>query len=147
MYSRILVPTDGSKLSGNALKEAAQLARLCGASVLVLYVQQPYGVPAAEETSPGGRIAMRRRLAAQKEASEELLNAAAKSAEKEKIAVSTRCVEDYSPYNAIIKTAKKEKCDLIVMASHGRRGLSAVLMGSETQKVLTHSSVPVLVVR
>lgn len=147
MYSKILVPTDGSKLSGKAVKEAVQLAKLCGANVLLLHVQQPEGMFSTEETSPGGRAVMRRIQAARKAAAEELLSAAAKSAEREKVAVSTRNVEDYSPYNAIIKSAKKDKCDLIVMASHGRRGLAAVLVGSETQKVLTHTDIPVLVVR
>ena len=147
MYTKILVATDGSKLSNKAVTEAAQLAGLAGAKLLLLYVQQPYDAPRAEETAPGGLGVMRRLQEARAAAAEALLHAASKLAEKQKVNAFKKIVEDYSPYNAIIKTAKKEKCDLIVMASHGRRGLSAVLMGSETQKVLTHSPVPVLVVR
>jgi len=142
MYTKILVPTDGSKLSNRAISEAAGIAALCGAKLLLLHVQQPFELPRGTYRGLGVGKHMKD---AQREAGEKVVAAAAKAAGKA-VAI-TRVVQDYSPYNAIIKAAMKDKCELIVMASHGRRGLRALLIGSETQKVLTHSSVPVLVVR
>ena len=142
MYTKILVPTDGSKLSNRAISEAAGIATLCGAKLLLLHVQQPFEGPRG--AYPGLGVAKHMKDA-QREAGEKVVAAAAKAAGKA-VAI-TKVVQDYSPYNAIIKAAKKEKCDLIVMASHGRSGLSEVLVGSETQKVLTHTTIPVLVVR
>lgn len=147
MYQRILVSTDGSKLSNKAVTEAAQLAALVKAKLLVLHVQQPHDMHGTEEMGAAGLQVVQRLKMAQREAGEAVAAAAVKVAAKEKVTATAKVVEDYSAYSAIIKMAKKEKIDLIVMASHGRRGLSAVLVGSETQKVLTHSSVPVLVVR
>ncbi len=142
MYTKILVPTDGSKLSNRAISEAAGIASLCGAKLLLLHVQQPF--EATRGTYQGLGVGKHMKDA-QREAGEKVVAAATKAAGKA-VAI-TRVVQDYAPYNAIIKTAMKDKCDLIVMASHGRSGLSAVLVGSETQKVLTHTTIPVLVVR
>jgi nucleotide-binding universal stress UspA family protein len=143
MYAKILVPTDGSKLSDRAVAEAAQLAALCGAKLLLLHVQQPLDDP---RTYQGQGVGKHFRDA-RREAGEAVIATGTKAAARNRIEPASRIVEDFSPFNAIMKAVKNDKCDLIVMASHGRRGLRALLIGSETQKVLTHSLVPVLVVR
>jgi len=147
MYKRILVPTDGSKLSNKAIKEAAKLGKLCQAELLLLHVREPYVRPLVSEGS--GMLYSSKRSDKEHEAKEEqdLLQAAEKIADAMGVTTVTTYVSSPSPYEAIIKTAKKSKCDLIVMASHGRKGMVGFLMGSETQKVLTHTTIPVLVVR
>lgn len=147
MYSRILVPIDGSKLSDKAVREAAQLAKLTGAALLLLHVRAVYDASISAESAPLGSIGKRKIEQDVRAAGQLVLDAAAKIAAGRGIEAKTLMVISPSPYEAIVKSAKKEKIDLIVMASHGRRGLAAVLIGSETQKVLTHTSVPVLVVR
>jgi nucleotide-binding universal stress UspA family protein len=145
MYKHILVPTDGSKLSDRAVKEAVALASTLNAKVTLLHVAPVQIWPIYAESavvmaeySPGDFQAETKRQAAA------LL---AKAAKRAGTGVATLSVLSDLPYDAIIKAAAKAKCDLIVMASHGRRGVSGFLIGSETQKVLTHSKVPVLVVR
>ncbi len=147
MYSKILVPTDGSKLSSKAIAVATRLAALAGAKLVLLHVQQPPDYGADEEMTTAGLRASKLLQKARHDDAEAMLNAAAEGAIRKKVDATTRIVENESPFKAIIQAVKKDKCDLIVMASHGRRGLAAVLMGSETQKVLTHSTTPVLVVR
>ena len=148
MYKHILVATDGSKLSLKAVKTAANLAaavsaRLSGLYVMPEYVPPVYGEAAMflPELSPKGF-----KVAVEKDASVALAYVA-KAADDTNIQFSAVKATDAQPWSAIIKTARNRKCDLIVMASHGRRGLSGLLLGSETTKVLTHSKVPVLVVR
>lgn len=144
MYKHILVPTDGSKLSGHAVSEAVTLAKQLGAKVTLLHVAPEQIWPVYAESavmvqhSPEDfRVETKRQATA-------LLEKAAKRAGGN---VDIKLVLSDLPYEAIIKAVAKLKCDLVVMASHGRRGLSGFLLGSETQKVLTHSKVPVLVVR
>jgi nucleotide-binding universal stress UspA family protein len=145
MYKHVLIPTDGSALSGEAISYGAQLAKVLGAKVTVLTVGEPFHVFSLEvdqlEDTPDeyGRHASERaaRILAEAEA---LALAAGVTAQ-------TIRIEDDQPYRAIIAAAEKNRCDLIVMASHGRRGISALVLGSETTKVLTHSTIPVLVYR
>jgi len=145
MFNHILVATDGSLLSDAAVDKAMNLAREAGAKVTVVTATEPFHVAAADS----------RQLAATKETYERQVKAAAarylSEAERKAKAQGVQCdvvqVEHDHPYQAIIDTAKKVGCDLIAMASHGRRGVSAMLLGSETIKVLTHSSLPVLVYR
>lgn len=148
MYKRILVPTDGSKLSAKAVKVATQLARSIGATVTGIYVIPPFTAPIYSEGASYATLAslQQYKKAAEKAASKALatLDAQAGSAGVACSAVSVTAAE---PWRAIISTARTKKADLIVMASHGRRGLSGLLMGSETTKVLTHSKIPVLVCR
>jgi nucleotide-binding universal stress UspA family protein len=145
MFTHILLPTDGSALSEVAIRKGVQLARSIGARVsgvtvvperkIYLY-QTGVIVQSREETIREHKSRITRIL--------ETIGQAARAA-----GVSCETffeVSDY-PYEAIVRAAELKKCDLIVMASHGRRGISGVLLGSETQKVLTHSKVPVLVVR
>ena len=144
MYKHILVPTDGSKLSDKAIKEAGKLASALGAKVTLLYVT-PAQVPIhAESAILMAQVSKGEFQAETRRQAEQLLEKAARRAG---MAVGTHCELSDFPYDAIIKAAAKLKCDLILMSSHGRSGVSGFLLGSETQKVLTHSKIPVLVVR
>ena len=149
MYRNILVPTDGSPLSLKAAKEAAQLAKAQKAKVTAYYAIAPFVYPPAGEgliVSPElfseKEYAKRMKKFAGEALSE--VEAVAKKAGVEFEA--TSAIAD-SPWKGIIDAAAAKKCDLIVMASHGRRGLEGLLLGSETMKVLTHSKTPVLVCR
>ena len=145
MYEHILVPIDDSKLSENAIKHAVQLATALKSRVTLLHVAPAHVWPIyAESAVIMAQYSAGDFLAETKRQAEILLEKAAGSAG---IDVATQYVLDDSTYEAIIKAANVAKCDLIVMASHGRSGVSAFLLGSETQKVLTHSKIPVLVVR
>jgi nucleotide-binding universal stress UspA family protein len=147
MYKKILVPTDGSKLSERAIEHAIALARGLGASVVALHAYprvpgSPYGTfgPAAELFAEAQAL----RARADADALFERARAAADEAE---VMLDTVLVEATDIYLQIIAVARRRNCDLICMASHGRRGASALVLGSETQKVLTHSTTPVLVLR
>ncbi len=145
MYKNILIPTDGSVLSSGALKAGVDLAKAIGAKVTVLTVTAPIQVYSAEvaliEEPPAdfaSRIA---------EHADRILAEAAAAAKVAGVAVETAKIEADRPYEAIIETANAKGADLIVMASHGRKGVAALVLGSETQKVLTHCKIPVLVHR
>lgn len=147
MYERILVPTDGSQLSDRAIKEAATLARALGATLTLFYAASAYRMPTslAEGAALQYFVTPQRYRRSMRAHAKRLLDAAARKAS----GTVARQVCDFNdqPYQAIIDAARKNKCDLIVMASHGWRGLKGLLLGSETHKVLTHSRIPVLVVR
>jgi nucleotide-binding universal stress UspA family protein len=145
MYKHILVPTDGSKLSDAAVKEAVGLAKLLGAKVTLLHVVPEQIWPVYAESAVLIENYSRNEMRAESKRQAEVL--LEKAAKKAGVAVNTVQLFSDVPYEAIIKTATKQKCDLIVMSSHGRKGFAGFLLGSETQKVLTHSKVPVLVVR
>ncbi|MGA2021921.1 MAG: universal stress protein [Candidatus Sulfotelmatobacter sp.] len=145
MYKNILISTDGSELAGRAVKHGANLAKSLGAKVLVLTVTTPYHIFTTEtkmvENTPAEYT-----KAAQADAAN-LLASAGETVKAAGVACDTVQVEHEHVYQAIIDAAKAKGCDLIVMASHGRRGISAIVLGSETVKVLTHSRIPVLVHR
>ncbi len=147
MFQMILVPTDGSDFSNKAVATAARLAHTLHAKLLVLHVRSPIESPHHVEggalTHLGGEAAMREI----EDEERKLLDAALDVAAAEGTAAETAFVAGYSTCDAIIRIAGEQRCDLIVMASHGRSGLSGFLIGSETQKVLTHTTIPVLVVR
>jgi nucleotide-binding universal stress UspA family protein len=148
-YKHILVPTDGSKLSLKAAKEAAELARTLKAKLTALYVVAPYMPALNGEGAILVNYAYDQRAykaASEKNAAAALAGVASAAAEA-KVPCKGLHITDPQPWEGIIRTAKRAKCDLIVMASHGRRGLSGLLLGSETHKVLTHSKTPVLVCR
>ena len=155
MFNNILVPTDGSKLSQKAVQEAIQLAKLTGAKLVVLHVYpkfsgSPYGMPSEFGPSrfgPSEDVIAEAHTRQHKAEAERLFAAIKKIAGAAGVALETALVESDDIYKQIIAVAKKNKCDLICMASHGRRGLSGVVLGSETHKVLTHSAIPVLVLR
>lgn len=144
MYQRILVPTDGSPITEKAISTAVQLAHTLGATVMALSVKDPYPYSAVTEMQPTPPQAF---FDAQDRIASKRVQAVVSACEAAGVPCEAHTVEAMHPWEAIIDHAKAQQCDLLVMASHGRRGVSALLLGSETQKVLTHSSVPVLVVR
>jgi len=148
MYKHILVSTDGSKLSGKAVRTAAQLAKALGARLTGAYVIAPYATPMYSEAVAYAPpvTAQRYKDLAAKEA-KKALAAVQIEAEAAGVPCNTLSTTNEQPWRGIIRAAEAKKCDVIVMASHGRRGLAGLLLGSETNKVLTHSKIPVLVCR
>ena len=144
MYHRILFPTDGSEITEKALQSAIGLARLAGAQLAVLSVKEPFPYSAISEMQP---VPPQEYFDAQERVAAARVKAAIDSATAAGITCQGHTVEALHPWEAILDHAKTTGCDLIVMASHGRRGMSALLLGSETQKVLTHGTLPVLVIR
>ena len=142
MFKRILVPTDGSDITTKAVQTAIGMAKVMGAQIQVISVKEPFPYSAISEMQP---VPPQEFFDAQERV------AAARVKEATDAAKGVTChghtVEALHPWEAILDHAKAQGCDLIVMASHGRRGVSALLLGSETQKVLTHGRLPVLVVR
>ena len=148
MFKHILVPVDGSELSGAALKQACSFARETGARLTIYYAQPtylPYGMPTEGAFDLAGASEVYR--SAMDKRAESILNSAKLTASEAGLAVEAIGTECEDPHEGIIATAQSCGCDLIFMASHGRRGVSALLLGSETQKVLTHCGIPVLVYR
>ena len=149
MLRKILVPTDGSALSAKALRFAVRLARAEKARVVAFHVIAPFRPPAyidgvipyPELYSPEEYRKSTARY------SQKLLARAQATARKAGVKCESLAVTADPVWRAIIKSARARRCDLIVMASHGRRGIAAVVLGSETVKVLTHSKIPVLVTR
>jgi nucleotide-binding universal stress UspA family protein len=145
MYKRILLPTDGTELCERAIRHGIALAKLALAKVVGVTVTLPLHSAVPRSFIPKNLAGIIHsetvKLADEKLAIIEKLGQAAG------VQVETVRKSNDHPWEAIVHTAKEKQCDLIVMASHGRRGVSAVVLGSETQKVLTHSSIPVLVVR
>lgn len=145
MFKSILIATDGSELAGKAVASGVELARSLGAKVTVITVTEPFHALTLSAGQLEDTPASYREHVA--EHVDKTLGGAAGMAKAAGVACETVHVEDDDPYRAIIGTAQARACDLIVMASHGRRGVSAVVLGSETLKVLTHSAIPVLVLR
>jgi nucleotide-binding universal stress UspA family protein len=147
MYSHLLVATDGSSLSDKAVTHAIDLAKAIGARLTVFYASPDYRMPIYAEGLIFEQGTKREYAAAAKEEARAIVERVAKKAAAAGVECATALAIAEAPWEAILAAAEKEKCDAIVMASHGRRGLSALLLGSETAKVLTHSKLPVLVVR
>lgn len=147
MFTHILVPTDGSQLSSDTVERAVSFAKEAGARVTFFYAKPDYPVAFYGEgalidpTTPAKFAEMADAQA------HEVLSACQKKAESAGVSSAVKSAVNDVPYEAIIDACASCGCDLIFMASHGRRGFSALLLGSETQKVLTHSKVPVLVYR
>jgi nucleotide-binding universal stress UspA family protein len=144
MFNRILVPTDGSDITSKAVETAIKLAKSVGAQVYTISVKEPFPYSAISEMQP---TPPQEFFDAQERIATKRVQAVADACKAAGVACQAHTVEALHPWEAIIDHAKRNECDLLVMASHGRRGVSALLLGSETQKVLTHSKVPVLVVR
>ncbi len=145
MYTNILIPTDGSELAGKAVVDGIALAKRVGAKVTALTVLPPFHTITTDtqmiEDTPAS---YRERMQVH---AKKTLGAVAEAAKAAGVVRETVQVEQEHPYQAIIDFAASKGCDLIVMASHGRHGVSAIILGSETVKVLTHSKIPVLVHR
>lgn len=145
MYKRLLVPTDGTERSIHAIKGATGFARQIGAEIVLMTVIEPYSYTNLSEYRPETLEEYETRMA--DEADERLGIAHRVCVDAGLSNPLTLAVKSFSPAEAIISTAKSHHCDLIWMASHGRQGISAMLLGSETQKVLTQSTIPVMVYR
>ncbi len=144
MYKRILVPTDGSDISTKAVRTACEMAKLTGGMLFLISVKEPFPYSAISEMQP---VPPQEFYDAQDRLATGWVSAAQDIVTAAGLTCKGMTVEAVHPWEAIIDQAKSADCDLIVMASHGRRGLSALLLGSETTRVLTHSPLPVLVVR
>ena len=147
MYKHILVPVDGTTLSLKALDIATGLAKSLSAKVTAVTVSPGYPTILAGDGYMIEPISPKEWEKSVAKNSELIQQKAAKRATAKGLEIKFVTATADQPYEGIIATAKKKKCDLIVMSSHGRRGFSALLLGSETTKVLTHSKIPVLVCR
>ena len=144
MFKRILISTDGSDISQKAAQSAVALARSSGAELFAFSAKEPFPYSAISEMQP---VPPQEFFDAQERIASERVKAVVALATAAGVTCQAHTVEALHPWEAILDHAKTQGCDLVVMASHGRRGLSALLLGSETQKVLTHSAIPVLVVK
>jgi nucleotide-binding universal stress UspA family protein len=141
MYQHILIPTDGSELAERGMAHGLALAKSLGAKVSVIFVLEPFS-----ETTGRYRDAVAKYAELRREQAMSALDRAANAAKEAGVACETIQVENGQPHQAIIAAAEEKGCDLIVMSSHGRSGLSMLLIGSVTNKVLaTHAKTPVLV--
>ena len=146
MFKHILIPTDGSELSQKAIRTGVELARFHGARVTGVHAIPDYHLMIAYEGAfdPITEERIEKEARARAEA---FLGFIRETAGAAGVPCDTVCETSDHPYDAILKTAAAKGCDLILLHSHGRRGLAAVLLGSETRKVLTYSTIPVMVVR
>lgn len=144
MFKKILVPTDGSALSLKAAEVATGLALSQGAQVVGVFVLDPFPFIGVGEASALGLQAYMSQV--QTEANQALADVR-KLCEARGVSFVGDTIERTSAYVGILETAKAENCDLIVMGSHGRKGVQALILGSVTQKVLTHADLPVMVIK
>ena len=144
MFKRILVPTDGSDITTKAVQTAITLAKEQGATLATISVKEPFPYSAISEMQP---VPPQEFYDAQERIAAARVKAVVDAASAAGVAGSGHTVEALHPWEAILDHAKSQQCDLIVMASHGRRGVAALLLGSETSRVLTHSEIPVLVIK
>jgi nucleotide-binding universal stress UspA family protein len=145
MYKHILIATDGSELAHKAVVQGFALAKALGSTVTVVTVTEPWTAVVPGEMGMAFPIEEFEKGAAENAAN--ILTATKREADAAGVAANTVHMADQYPSEGIIATAKEKKCDLIVMASHGRRGLSRLLIGSQANQVVVHSEVPVLIVR
>jgi nucleotide-binding universal stress UspA family protein len=144
MYKRIIVPTDGSEITAKAVDTAVALAKQSGGSIVTVSVKEPFPYSAISEMQP---VPPQEFYDAQERIAADRVRKVIDVARAAGVACEGSTVEALHPWEAILDLANSEGCDLVVMASHGRRGMAALLIGSETSRVLTHSTLPVLVVK
>ena len=144
MFKRILVPTDGSDITAHAVDTAIQLAKVHGAQLLTLSVMEPFPYSAVSEIQP---VPPQEFIDAQQRVATQRVEAVSAAAAAQGLSCKACTIEALHAWEAIVDHARAEKADLIVMASHGRKGFAALLLGSEAQKVLTHIETPVLIVK
>ncbi len=147
MFKHILVPTDGSALSTDTVSKAVEFAREISARITFFYAKPEYPVSFYGEGALIDPTTPEKFAELADDQAQTLLSAAESQAKAREVPSSGLAITSDVPYEAIIAAATQAGCDLIFMASHGRRGISGLLLGSETQKVLTHSTIPVLVYR
>ncbi|MGD9952598.1 MAG: universal stress protein [Burkholderiales bacterium] len=148
MFKHILIPTDGSRLASKGIKAGVKLARALGAKVAGAYVMPPYSPPLYSEGAmfaPGASPQEFKKI--HEAAARKALAAVEIEAQAAGVACSTLMLTAEFPWKGILDAARRKKCDAIVIASHGRGGLGGLLLGSETTRVLSHSKLPVLVIR
>jgi nucleotide-binding universal stress UspA family protein len=146
MYRHILLPTDGSELANRAVDHALSLAKAISAKVTALTVEASfnvYDIPASRMLQVTGAFAEHAEHA--KAHAGKILGKVAEAAKAAGVSCETLQMEHDHPYEAIVNAARDRGCDLIVMSSHGRSGIASIVLGSVTQKVLTHTNIPVLV--
>jgi len=147
MFKNILVPTDGSELSRRAIKQAVRFAKEQNARVTGLHVVPPYEPDVREEFSVRNFVSQQEYASRAANIARKHLKVLESAAKASGVPCETFHAASGYPYDEIVRTAQQKKCDLIYMASHGRRGLSRLLLGSETSKVLAHTKVTVVVCR
>jgi nucleotide-binding universal stress UspA family protein len=145
MYKNLLIATDGSELATKALEQGLGLAKALGAKVTIVTVTEPWTAAVSGEMAIAFPIEDYEKGCVA--SAERVLSAASEVAGKVGVAFETRHVKDQFPAEGIVEAAKANGADLIVMASHGRRGMTRLLLGSQANKVVTHSTVPVLICR
>lgn len=147
MFKNILVPTDGSDISKVAVQKAIEFAKIDNARLTFFYAKPDHRVEAYGETMLADPRAPEHYAQMAEERAQKILKEATNAAAAAGVDFASETASTNSVYESIIAAADRNNCDLIFMASHGRRGVSALLLGSETNKVLTHSKIPVLVYR
>ena len=148
MYNRILIATDGSELANKAVEHGISLAKITNASVIVATVTEAWSsFDLAREVRQGSQNPIVEYETIAANAAKRVLDKAAQIAKAQGVACELVHVQDQHPAEGIVKAATDKGCDLIVMASHGRRGVSRVLLGSQANEVVAHSKVPTLIVR
>ena len=147
MFKHLLIPTDGSKLSTGAVEKGVAFAKEVGAKLTFVHVMPEYVVDAFAEFPSAAQASFTDFMKASEETAKSVLGEAEAKAKAAGVTSDTVAIRHGQPWKAIIDVAGGRACDLIFMASHGRRGISALVLGSETHKVLTHSAIPVLVFR
>jgi len=145
MYKHILIAIDGSDLAGKALSQGLGLGKALAAQVTIVTVTEPWATQVTGEAAIAFPFEEYEKAMAANAA--EVLSKAGATASQAGVACSTVHVKERHPAEGILETAKARACELIVMASHGRRGLSRLLLGSQAQNVVTHSTIPVLICR
>jgi nucleotide-binding universal stress UspA family protein len=145
MFKTILVPTDGSELSDKAIRAAVDFAKAGGSKIIGFSVAEPYPFsPLYQTAAEADATIYEQRM---REVAQIHVQKIADAAKEAGVECETLITQSFSPYEEIIAAAKKHGCDVIFMASHGRKGLNRLFVGSETQKVLAHTDIPVLVFR
>jgi nucleotide-binding universal stress UspA family protein len=145
MYKHILIATDGSELAGKAVDTGLALAKSLGAQAMIVTVSEPWSAVAVGEVAIAyPQVEYERSTAAN---AARILDRARQAADRLGVAVATLHVKNHFPADGILTAAKEKGCDLIVMASHGRRGLVKLLLGSQAHKVVTQGAIPVLICR
>jgi nucleotide-binding universal stress UspA family protein len=147
MFKKILLPTDGSDLSKKAVKKGIEFAKSVDAAVVGFFSPEDYRALMYSEYIPPSLLSQEEFEANARKAAERQLAYVEKQANAAGVRYEGYFLSSIAPWEAIIEAAKKKKCDLIFMASHGRTGLAGLVLGSQTSKVLTHSKIPVMVYR
>ncbi len=147
MYKNILVPTDGSTLSNRTVRDAVKFARKLGAKITGFYVAPAYHIEIYADYIPPDMMSPQQHVASAKKTAQRYLDAISKTAASNSVDCVGYYVISDQTADAIVKAAHKHKCDLIYMGSHGRTGITKLLLGSQTSKVLALSRIPVLVHR